>query len=120
MVCVAMPWLAVLQTLRLVSLAAGVIAMINPLVIQDINKIGLHQTLLWWLLLFPITLQRAGRRGRVLDGGLVGLLYTLIAAFYWFYGLFAAMFGVIWLSWWWFKTRPPLAVARRWLIPQAL
>ena len=102
---------------RLVSLAAGVIALINPLVIQDINKIGLRQTLLWWLLLFPITLQRAGRRGRVVDGVMVGLLYTLIAAFYWFYGLFAAMFGVIWLSWWWIKTRPPFAVARRWLTP---
>ena len=37
----------------MVSLAAGSIAIVNPLVIQDINKLGLRQTLLWWVLLFP-------------------------------------------------------------------
>ena len=28
------------------------IAIVNPLVIQDINKLGLRQTLLWWVFLF--------------------------------------------------------------------
>ena len=89
----------------MVSLAAGSIAIVNPLVIQDINKLGLRQTLLWWVLLFPALLKRAGRTGTVLDGVLVGLCFSLISAFYWFYGLFA---GYLELSGWWFlwTTRP--------------
>ena len=42
---------------RLLSLSSGLIAIINPLVIQDINKLGLRQVVLWWLLLFPVFLQ---------------------------------------------------------------
>ena len=34
-----------------VAIAAGSVAIFNPLVIQDINKTGLRQVLLWWLLL---------------------------------------------------------------------
>jgi len=100
---------------RLVSLSAGMIAIINPLVIQDINKLGLRQVTLWWLLLFPIFLQRAGRTTTIKDGISVGVCFTLISAFYWFYGLFAAMFGAIWLIWWLIAERPPWRIAIRWL-----
>ena len=99
----------------MVSLAAGSIAIVNPLVIQDINKLGLRQTLLWWLLLFPALLKRAGRTGTVVDGMLVGLCFSFISAFYWFYGLFAGMFGAVWLAWFLWTTRPPFGVARRWI-----
>ena len=51
----------------LVALGAASLAIINPLVIQDINKTGLRQVTLWWLLLF-VFLQRAGRTGHVSDG----------------------------------------------------
>ena len=49
----------------MVSLAAGSIAIVNPLVIQDINKLGLRQTLLWWLLLFPALLKVLADRDRI-------------------------------------------------------
>ena len=99
----------------LVSIAAGAIAIFNPLVIQDINKLGLRQVVLWWVLLLPIFLQRAGRSCSVRDGTIVGIIFTLIAGFYWFYGLFAGLFGIIWLLWWWIKNKPPFFLAARWL-----
>ena len=56
---------------RSVAFAAACVALINPIVFQDINKTGLRQVLLWWLLLYPVVLERAppvrfvcrGRRG---------------------------------------------------------
>ena len=99
----------------MVAISAGVIAIINPLVIQDINKLGLRQVTLWWLLLFPIFLQRAGRTTAISDGVAVGVCFTLVSAFYWFYGLFAAIFGAIWLGWWWVSEKPPWRIALRWL-----
>jgi hypothetical protein len=104
---------------RLVALGAGLVAIINPLVIQDINKLGLRQTFLWWLLLFPVFLKRARRTGTIIDGMQVGLCYTLISAFYWFYGLFAGMFGFIWLGWHWIKEPPPWRFESRWLTSAA-
>lgn len=103
-----------------VALAAGSIALINPLVIQDINKLGLRQTLLWWLLLFPVFLQRAGRTTNISDGILVGMCFSLISAFYWFYGLFAGMLGVIWLAWFLWSTKPPWRLAMRWISAAAV
>ena len=99
----------------LVALAVGSIAILNPLVIQDINKLGLRQVILWWLLLLPIFMQRASRSGSIFDGILVGVCFTLVSAFYWFYGLFAAMFGLVWIIWWWTTTKPPWRHAIRWL-----
>ena len=100
---------------RIVAWAAGCVAVVNPLVIVDINGTGLRQVLLWWLLLFPISLMRATRTRTILDGALVGLLFTLVSAFYWFYGLFAAMFGLIWLVSWWWSHRPSWRSSLRWL-----
>ena len=103
----------------LVSIAAASVAIFNPLVIQDINKTGLRQVLLWWLLLYPIFLARAGRTCDRSDGFLVGAVFSAIAAFYWFYGLFAAMMTAVWLVWWWWSVRPPWQRAFRWLLPSA-
>ena len=83
-----------------VSIAAASVAIFNPLVIQDINKTGLRQVLLWWLLLYPIFLARAGRTCERKDGVIVGAVFSAVAAFYWFYGLFAAMMTAVWLVWW--------------------
>ena len=66
-----------------VALVVSTIAIINPLVIQDINKIGLRQVLLWWLFLFPLFLSRAGRSGTYKDAFLTGVFFTMSAAFYW-------------------------------------
>ena len=57
---------------------------IATLVIVDVNGTGLRQVLLWWLLL-SITLLRATKSRSVLDGALVGILFTVLSAFYWFY-----------------------------------
>ena len=100
---------------RVVAWAASCVAVVNPLVIVDVNGTGLRQVLLWWLLLFPIALTRATRRARIVDGVWVGLIFTLVSAFYWFYGLFAAMFGVLWVGHWWWTQRPSPARALRWL-----
>ena len=100
---------------RLLSLAAGSIALINPLVIQDINKLGLRQTLLWWMLLFPVFLKRAAHTTTIIDGMLTGLCFTLVSAFYWFYGLFTGLFGVIWLTWFLWTSKPPWRIAMRWI-----
>ena len=98
-----------------VALGVSCIAIINPLVIQDINKLGLRQVTLWWLFLFPIFLNRAGRTGTVFDAVLSGILFTLCAAFYWFYGLFAGMFAVIWFIHWLWKDKPPRSIIIRFL-----
>lgn len=101
---------------RLVAWAAGCVAIANPLVIVDVNGTGLRQVLLWWLLLFPISLIRVTRTKSVWDGMLVGVLFTLVSAFYWFYGLFAGMFALIFLVGTWWTQRPPIGKTLRWLI----
>ena len=66
--------------------------------------------------LFPIFLSKAGRSGTYKDAFLVGVFFTLTAAFYyWFYGLFAAMFGLVWLVAWIWKDRPPRSILLRFL-----
>lgn len=82
---------------RSVALAAGFVAVINPLNIQDLYGSGLRQVLLWWVLLFPILLDRAAHLGTKRAGALAGLCLALCGAFYWFYGLFAGMFLGLWL-----------------------
>ena len=64
-----------------VALAVSTIAIINPLVIQDINKIGLRQVLLWWLFLFPLFLSRAGRSGSYRDAFLTGVFLHCLQHF---------------------------------------
>lgn len=109
-----------LSSSPLVALTAASVAMINPLVFQDINKTGLRQVLLWWLLLYPIALQRAARTSKVVDGVLVGAAFTAVAAFYWFYGMFAAVFSAIWLLGWALRSRPDPRRALRWMAPAAV
>lgn len=91
---------------RLSCLAACVVAVVNPVVIQDLYGSGLRQCLLWWVLLFPALLFRADRRGDWRSGALAGIVFGLASAFYWFYGLFLAVFIAIWGLW-------KLAVERR-------
>ena len=83
---------------RSAALAAGLIAVINPLVIQDLIGSGLRQVVLWWMLLFPIFLDRAERTRRPMMGLLAGACLGLVGAFYWFYGLFAGLFLVFWAA----------------------
>jgi len=82
---------------RAVALAAGLVAVINPLNIQDLYGSGLRQVLLWWVLLFPVLLDRAAHLETKRSGALAGLCLALCGAFYWFYGLFAGMFLGLWL-----------------------
>ena len=105
---------------RAVALAAGAVAIVNPIVFQDINKTGMRQVLLWWLLLYPVVLARAQRTGSRIDGALVGLVFSLVAGFYWFYGLFAVLFSVVHLAGWWIKERPLFRQAMEWMVPAAI
>lgn len=102
---------------RVVSLAAAAVAIVNPLVFQDINKTGLRQIVLWWLLLYPVVLARAERSFRRIDGVFVGVVFSLVAGFYWFYGLFAVLFSLLHVGAWWWKERPLLRQALEWMVP---
>lgn len=78
------------------ALGASVIAVVNPLTLQEIQASGLRQALLWWVLLYPALLDRALRR-RTLGAGIVaGLCFGLAGAYYWFYGLFTGIFSGVW------------------------
>jgi len=103
-----------------VGAAAGLVAMVNPLVFQDVNKTGLRQVLLWWMLLYPVALSRAQDSGKARDGAVAGLLFVLVAAFYWFYGLFIAMYTAIVLPWRWLAQRPARRHVLGWALPAAL
>ena len=105
---------------RAVALAAGAVAIVNPIVFQDINKTGLRQVLLWWLLLYPVVLARAQRTGSRIDGALVGVVFSLVAGFYWFYGLFAVMFSALHVGGWWIKERPLFRQAMEWMVPATI
>lgn len=109
-----------LTNARVVAVAAGALAIVNPIVIQDINKTGLRQVLLWWLLLYPVFLNRAWRTGGRVAGIVAGLCYVAVAAFYWFYGLFAAMFTLLFVGTLWARDRVPVARVARWGIPAAI
>ena len=84
---------------RLACLTASVIAVVNPVVVQDLYGSGLRQCILWWVLLFPALLFRAERLGTWRSGALAGVVFGATAAFYWFYGLFLAVFLAIWGIW---------------------
>jgi hypothetical protein len=105
---------------RIVALAAGLVAVVNPLNVQDINGSGLRQTILWWLLLYPIFLDRAARRQRLSDGLLAGLCAGMAASWYWFYGLFAGIFTVIYLAWILLSRRVSMRGFFRWTIPMVV
>ena len=105
---------------RTLALAAGALAIVNPIVIQDINKTGLRQIVLWWLLLYPVFLTRAWRTGGRMAGIAAGACYVAVAAFYWFYGLFAAMFTLLYVSWLWGRDRVPWRRVARWGLPAAV
>ena len=100
--------------------AAGALAIINPIVIQDINKTGLRQVVLWFLLLYPVFLHRAWRTSGRVAGIAAGLCYVAVAAFYWFYGLFAAMFTLLYVGVQWARDKVPVSRVARWGVPAAI
>lgn len=105
---------------RLIALAAALVAVVNPLNIQDINGSGLRQCVLWWLLLYPVFLDRAARRRRVLDIVAAGLCLGLCAAWYWFYGIFAGVFTGFYLVWHLISREIHWRTMLRWLVPLSL
>lgn len=102
---------------RLVALAAGLVAVVNPLNIQDINGSGLRQVVLWWLLLYPIFLDRAARRRSLPDMLAAGACLGMSAAWYWFYGLFAGLYTVLYVGWLLLTRRTSFLGLLRWALP---
>ncbi len=78
------------------ALAALAVAIVNPLCLLEVQASGLRQALLWWVLLYPALLDRALRRRAVAAGVAAGICLGLAGAFYWFYGLFTAIFSGVW------------------------
>ncbi|MFH1468685.1 MAG: hypothetical protein ABIO70_30120 [Pseudomonadota bacterium] len=105
---------------RSASLAAALVAVVNPLNIQDVNGSGLRQCLLWWLLLYPIFLDRAARGRRWTDAVLAGLTFGLCASWYWFYGIFAGVFSAAYLVWHLADGTLSWRALHRWLLPLSL
>lgn len=79
------------------ALAAAVIAVANPLCLLEVQACGLRQALLWWVLLYPPLLDRALRRRTIETGLVAGACFAIAGAYYWFYGLFAGLFTVVWV-----------------------
>jgi hypothetical protein len=102
---------------RPIALAACLVAVINPLNIQDINGSGLRQCVLWWVLLYPVFLDRAARHMKLRDAVAAGLCLGLSAAWYWFYGLMAGVFTVLYLGWHLLEGPLPWRSLWRWVLP---
>ena len=102
---------------RMIALAACVVAVINPLNIQDINGSGLRQCVLWWMLLYPVFLDRAAHSRRWRDAIAAGLCLGLCAAWYWFYGLMAGMLTGLYLIWHLLDGSLPWRSLWRWVLP---
>jgi hypothetical protein len=78
------------------ALAASAIAVVNPIDLFEIQACGLRQTILWWVLLYPALLDLALRRRSLWAGFAAGACLGLAGDWYWFYGLFAAIFTGLW------------------------
>ena len=104
---------------RSASLVAAVIAVVNPLAIQDIHGSGLRQVVLWWVLLLPVLLNRAATTGRWQWGAATGACFALSAGFFWIYGLFSAVFLGLWGLYFVWSRRGSMAWKRvaRWAVP---
>ena len=102
---------------RMIALAACIVAVINPLNIQDINGSGLRQCVLWWMLLYPVFLDRAAHSKRLREAIAAGLCLGLCAAWYWFYGLMAGVFTGMYLVWHLLGGQLPWRSLWRWVLP---
>lgn len=105
---------------RLAALAAGLVAVVNPLNIQDLNGSGLRQCLLWWVLLYPVFLDRAARRRRLVDLLAAGACAGMAAAWYWFYGLFAGVYTGLFMAWLLLTRQATVRGLLQWGIPVAV
>ncbi len=79
---------------RALGFLGGTVAAFNSFVFLELYQSGLRQAILWWLLLAVLYLERVLEAGRRRDAVLGGLCFGLTAGFYWFYGLFLAMYAV--------------------------
>ncbi len=80
---------------RTLGFLGGTVAAFNSFVFLELYQSGLRQAILWWLLLSVLFLERVLEKGETRDGVLAGVFFGMTAAFYWFYGLFLAMFSVV-------------------------
>ena len=105
----------------MVGLAAGSIAIVNPLVIQDINKLGIESNIVVVGTAVSSIIATSSK-----DWNSIGwytrwvVLFTNYRHSTGFMDLFAGMFGVIWLVWFLWTTRPPFSIARRWISSAAV
>jgi hypothetical protein len=79
---------------RLLAFTGGLVAGFNSFVFLELYESGLRQAILWWLLLSILYLERVIERGRLRDAVLGGICFGLTNGFYWFYGIFLAMYSV--------------------------
>ncbi|MFM7203034.1 MAG: hypothetical protein ACKO6N_19780 [Myxococcota bacterium] len=84
-----------------VAFIGGLTLCCNALMVYEFVSSGLRQTILCFLTLFILWLERLLREKTRRAALCMGFFFGLTAAFYWFYGLFAAMYGVLRLLYAW-------------------
>lgn len=80
---------------RGVALIAGMTLACNVFVIYEFQSSGLRQAILCFLTLFALFLDRTLKEKKTWLGLLMGLTFAATSIFYWFYGLFAALYGLL-------------------------
>lgn len=80
---------------RGLALLAGMTLACNIFVVWEFQSSGLRQAILFFLPLFMLYLERTLVERTRKDAILLGLSFAATAIFYWFYGLFAAIYGLL-------------------------
>lgn len=93
---------------RLVALIAGATFGFNSFVFYEIFSSGLRQALMCFIPLYALALERTLHQRRFRSAALAGLLLALAAIFYWFNGLFLALYTALRVAWHlWERRRDP-------------
>lgn len=101
---------------RLVAFVAGATFGFNSFVFYEIFLSGLRQAVLCFIPLMVLFLEKTLNEKRWRDAALAGLFFAFTAIFYWFYGLFTAMYTTLRLLWYLWEKRRDLQLGK--LIPR--
>ena len=100
---------------RVLGAVGGAVLAVNSFVALELFGCGLRQAILAPAALAILSFESVLRQGRWRDGLKTGFWFALTAIFYWFYGLFLAMFAVVRalaaLPSWWRQTHRGRTVA---------
>ena len=88
-----------------VALIAGMTLAANSFVFYEVERSGLRQAILCFMVLYIYFLDRALHERKTWLGIVAGVFFALTSAFYWFYGLFIAAYSVFRFGIWAWRRR---------------